>query len=136
LTFVVDASVTMAWCFDDDATGYSVSVLKRLDIEDAITPSIWPLEVVNTLIVAERSKQFDHQRSAAFIRLLETLPVSVIDDQAADIFHSVATLAREQVISSYDASYVRLALREGAPLATIDGSMRGACQRLGVTLLS
>jgi len=126
----------MAWCFDDDATGYSVSVLKRLDIEDAITPSIWPLEVVNTLIVAERSKQFDHQRSAAFIRLLETLPVSVIDDQAADIFHSVATLAREQVISSYDASYVRLALREGAPLATIDGSMRGACQRLGVTLLS
>jgi predicted nucleic acid-binding protein len=125
----------MAWCFDDDATGYSVSVLKRLDSEDAIAPSIWPLEIVNTLLVAERSKQFDQRRSAAFIRLLETLPVSVIADQAADIFHSVATLAREQTISSYDASYVRLAVREGTPLATIDGGMRGACQRLGVTLL-
>lgn len=126
----------MAWCFDDDATGYAVSVLKRLDSEDAITPSIWPLEVVNTLLVAERSKQFDQRRSAVFIRLLETLPVSVIEEQAADILHSVATLAREQVISSYDASYVRLALREGSPLATIDGGVRGACQRLGVTLLA
>ena len=126
----------MAWCFDDDPTGYSVSVLKHLDSEAAITPSIWPLEVVNTLLVAERSKQFDQQRSVAFIRLLETLPVSVIDDQAADILHSVATLAREQAISSYDASYVRLAVREGAPLATIDGGMRGACQRLGVTLFA
>ena len=126
----------MAWCFDDDPTGYSVSVLKHLDSEAAITPSIWPLEVVNTLLVAERSKQFDQQRSVAFIRLLETLPVSVIDDQAADILHSVATLAREQAISSYDASYVRLAVREGAPLATIDGVMRGACQRLGVTLFA
>lgn len=126
----------MAWCFDDDPTGYSVSVLKRLTSEEAITPSIWPLEVVNTLLVAERSKQFDQQRSAAFIRLLERLPVSVIDDPAADIFHSVVTLAREHVISSYDASYVRLALREGSPLATIDGGVRGACQRLGVTLFA
>jgi predicted nucleic acid-binding protein len=136
LTFVVDASVTMGWCFDDDPTGYAVSILERLGSEDAIVPDIWALEVVNSLLVAERAKQFDLQRSAYFTRQLEMLPVSVVESRTEDIFHSIATLAREQAISSYDASYVWLAAQHGLAVATLDGGMRGACQRLGVKILA
>jgi predicted nucleic acid-binding protein len=126
----------MAWCFDDDPSGYSVSVLRRLATEDAVVPSIWLLEVVNTLLVAERAKQFDPHRSAFFVRALERLPVSVIHDRTEDVFHAIATLAREQGLSAYDAAYVWLGAQRGLALATLDGSMRGACQRVGVALLA
>jgi predicted nucleic acid-binding protein len=136
LTFVLDASVTLAWCFDDDQTGYSESVLRRLETESAIVPSIWPLEVINPLLVAERSKQFDLARTMTFVTVLVKLPISVAAEDPADVFTSVLALAREQGISSYDASYLRLAQTKGLALASVDGGMQSACERLGVAMFS
>ena len=54
MALVVDCSVTMSWCFRDEATRYTEDVFDRLRGEPAVVPAIWPLEVANTLLVAER----------------------------------------------------------------------------------
>ena len=58
--FVLDCSVTMAWCFDDEANEYADDCLKRLKKESAIVPAIWSLEVINVLHVAERKSVLQH----------------------------------------------------------------------------
>jgi hypothetical protein len=54
---VVDSSVVMAWCFEDEVDKYADSVLDLLVDSEAIVPSIWPLEVANVLLVAERRQR-------------------------------------------------------------------------------
>jgi len=54
--FVVDNSVVMSWCFKDETNRYADSILDRLTKATAVVPSIWPLEVVNILLVAEQQK--------------------------------------------------------------------------------
>ena len=54
--FVVDNSVVMAWCFEDEISPYAELILDSLENTTAIVPLIWPLEVGNVLLVAERKK--------------------------------------------------------------------------------
>jgi hypothetical protein len=52
---VVDASVTLSWCFPDEQTPLSLRVLDRLNTgEQALAPAFWPLEVLNSLLIGER----------------------------------------------------------------------------------
>ena len=44
---VIDCSVVMAWCFEDEADKYSDSILDMLASAEALVPSIWALEVAN-----------------------------------------------------------------------------------------
>jgi hypothetical protein len=53
--FVVDNSVVMSWCFEDEGNGYAEAVLESLEDREAFVPAIWPLEVENILLVAEES---------------------------------------------------------------------------------
>ena len=55
--FVIDNSVVMSWCFIDETNKYADAILHRLTKATAYVPSIWPLEVVNVLLVAERKKR-------------------------------------------------------------------------------
>jgi len=56
--FVLDASVTLAWCFPDEGSKHTEAILDLLaDGAEAIAPPIWPLEVANALLVGERRKR-------------------------------------------------------------------------------
>jgi len=45
---VIDAFVTLAWCFPKSGSRFAESVLDRLAAgADALVPAIWPLEVCN-----------------------------------------------------------------------------------------
>jgi len=61
--FVVDNSVVMSWCFKDETNNYADIVLNRLTEAAAVVPSIWPLEVVNVFLVAERQKRLSESDS-------------------------------------------------------------------------
>jgi predicted nucleic acid-binding protein len=131
--FVVDASVTMAWCFEDEATPDTDAVLDRLATDAAVVPAIWQLEVANVLLVAERCRRLSEAQSSRFAGLLAQLPIDV-DDHPADIA-ALAALGRRHELSSYDASYLALAQGLGAGLATLDRPLAGAAARAGVDLL-
>lgn len=131
--FVLDTSLTMAWCFEDEATPDTDAVLDRLGTDAAVVPAIWPLEVANVLLVAERRGRLSEAQSSRFAGLLAQLPID-IDDHPADIA-AHAALGRRHELSSYDASYLALAQRIGATLATLDRPLAGAAARAGVDLL-
>jgi predicted nucleic acid-binding protein len=134
--FVLDCSVTMAWCFDDEATPHTDSVRDSLAIVGAVVPSIWPLEVANATIVGERRKRLDEARSRRFITLLESLPIAVDDETSTRAFGDISHLARAYQLSAYDAAYLELAVRRGLPLACLDGKLKAAATAAGVSLFA
>jgi len=64
--FVVDNSIIMSWCFRDESIKYADTVLDNLEEYAAFVPSIWPLEVGNVLMVAERKRRLTHADSSRF----------------------------------------------------------------------
>ncbi len=132
-TFVLDTSVTMAWCFEDEVTPYTEAVLDRLETTTALVPPIWQLEVANVLLVSERRKRLTQAQTARFGELLRALPITLAErDEGLD---SLVAVGREHNLSAYDASYLALALASGLPLATGDAKLRAAAERAGVPLL-
>ena len=131
--FVVDANVTMAWCFEDEATEATEAVLDRLRSERALVPAIWPVEVANVLLIVHHRGRVNEAQIGRFVRLLAQLPIDV-DETSADVASLVA-LGRTHELSSYDASYLLLAERAGLPLATLDDRLAKAAARAGVPLV-
>ena len=133
MPFVLDASVALAWCFEDEATSHTDGVLERLAKDSAVTPSLWELEVVNVLLLAERRGRISESQTARFVALLTQLPIHV--DSAGPDLGAVLAAGRHHGLTAYDAAYLVLAEREGIPLATVDGKLRAAAKAAGVSLL-
>lgn len=134
--FVVDNSVVMAWCFEDEANPYTESVLDRLRTTQALVPAIWPLEAANVLLNAERRKRLTQAQSAHFGQLLEMLPILVEDVSVVRSLGPVLAVGRAQHLSAYDAAYLELAARQGLTLATQGSRLRKAAEGVGVAVLT
>lgn len=135
MDFVVDASVTLTWCFEDQATAYGEQVLDRLSGSVAGVPAIWPFEVANALVVAERRGRLTEAQSSRFVGLLGELPIEVAAVTVASAFGPALAMARAHRLSAYDAAYLELAAREGVRLATLDEALSRAATEAGVHLL-
>ena len=133
--FVIDASITMSWCFHDEVKPLTQQVLTALQHGEAIVPAIWTLEVVNVLLVAERRGRITRVHSEKFIALLDKLPITVDTTSSQHISERMLALGRDYALSSYDAAYLELALREGVPLVTLDQGLLTAVSALGITPL-
>jgi len=133
-TLVLDASVTLAWAFEDEENGYPDVVLESLAEATAYVPIIWPLEVGNALLVAERRGRLNQAATVKFLALLWQLPIVVEPERPERLLGEILSLAREQGLSTYDATYLHLAMRQGVPLATTDDLLRQAATRAGVPL--
>ncbi len=132
--FVLDASVTLAWAFREELNTYTRGVLKRLQQSQAWVPSLWPLEVANALLVAERRGRLNRGEMQRFLTFLQELPIAVEPLLRSRAFGDLIPLAREQGLSVYDATYLDLAMRLALPLATQDGALRAAASRVGVAI--
>ncbi len=125
----------MAWCFEDEATEFTDSLLEGLAQGSAKVPSIWPLEIANVLAISERRGRTNQAKITQFLRLLGSLPITVDAKTGEKAFTDVLTLARTHKLTSYDAAYLELALREGLALATVDEQLKRVANKLGVTIL-
>jgi predicted nucleic acid-binding protein len=135
VSFILDASMTMAWCFPDEATTSTRALLRRLRRATAHVPAIWTLEVTNILLLAERRQRITTNQTSRFVRLLQSLPITVDPDSLTKAAGPVLTLGRAHNLSSYDAAYLELAIRLGFPLATLDMRLRHAASQASVPLL-
>jgi predicted nucleic acid-binding protein len=133
--FVLDNSVVMSWCFKDETNEYADAVLDRLSEHGAVVPSVWPLEVVNVLLVAERRQRLKLADSVRFITLLSQLPIEVEYEWPENKMKDLLALGREQNLSSYDASYLDLAMRKACPIATLDERLRTAAKDISIEVL-
>lgn len=131
---VIDASVALAWCFPDEASGYADAVLAALEDRTILVPSIWPVEITNALLVGERRKRIRQPEVRRFVELLKGLRIVEDSQSVADAVSNVLPLAREHNLSAYDAAYLNVAARHGAPLATLDAALQKACRAAGITV--
>ncbi len=135
MSFVLDASVTMAWLFEDESTKYTDSVLLKLESEDALVPDLWLYEVANVLVIGERNKRITEANSRRFAALLSELPIRVVEIAKGALWGNVLVLAREHRLSAYDAAYLELAMREGLPIASQDKALRKASKQAGIVVI-
>lgn len=132
--FVLDNSIVMSWCFRDESNKYTDTILSSLEKYEALAPSIWPLEVVNVLLVSERRGRLTEADSVRFLTLIDELPISVQQETPDRMLKEILALARKCYISSYDASYLDLAMRYGVPIATQDSGLKKAANQCKVSL--
>lgn len=133
---VVDASVALSWCFPDEANPYAQAVLRMLREADGLVPAIWPLEVANALVVAERRNRLRPAEASRFLALLRGLAFTVDPETSSQAFGETLSLARRHTLSVYDASYLELAVREDLPIATLDEDLKRAARALRVKLVA
>jgi predicted nucleic acid-binding protein len=135
LSFVVDNSVALAWCFEDEHTEPIMDLLYRVAESGAIAPTLWPLEALNGLLMAERRKRLDTKRRQRLASFLRGLPVMLDAETADQAWTATARLAERYRLTLYDATYLELAQRRKLPLATLDQDLIRAGKALGMTLL-
>ena len=135
MRLVIDSSVALTWCFEDERTLSTVAVLDRVAQYSATAPALWPLEVLNALAMAERRKRLTTVQRHHLTGFLRELPITLDPETAAQAWTATARLAEQYRLTLYDASYLELAQRLGLPLATLDRELRAAAGALGVPLL-
>ena len=133
---VVDASVTLAWCFPDEISDYADRVLVALEGNTVLVPAIWCLEIANAVLTGERKKRLRQPEIRRFTSLLEGLPVVQDTQPLGEYVSNVLPLAREYRLSAYDASYLELAIRHAAPFATLDVQLQKAAKHAGVKIFA
>jgi len=134
--FVVDASATMPWCFEDEATSWSESLLDRVDSGDPIVvPAHWHMEVTNTLLMGERKGRIEAGMAEALLDQLDKLPKQVQEPLDSKHSKEALRLSRRYQLTFYDAAYLELALRLRLELATKDNELLAAAIAEGVILL-
>ena len=129
---VIDCSVTMAWCFEDESSELADTVLGHLADTEAWVPSLWAFEVANVLLVAERRGRLTPADSTRFVALLSELPILIDDSSHEHALGPVLSTGRELGLSAYDATYLELAMRLGGVMATGDERLRAACRKSGI----
>jgi predicted nucleic acid-binding protein len=132
MPFVLDASVAVAWAFDDEDHPVAALALSLIRSDEGCVPSLWWFEVRNVLIVNERRGRLRETDTAVFLRSLIRLPI-VVDRTPEE--GAVLALARRHGLTVYDAAYLELAGRNGVPLATLDLHLAQAAQREKIALI-
>jgi predicted nucleic acid-binding protein len=132
---VLDASVTVSWCFPDRRTDFTTGVLREIATGFAVVPGLWALEVGNALAVSERKGYLKSAQLGAFLRDLDDLPKQVEHHTPDQALGRTLALAREYGLSTYDACYLELAERMGLPLATLDADLRKTAKKARIALV-
>lgn len=132
MSVVLDASVVLSWCFEDEQDDAADSLLDDVVSGGAIVPTLWDLEIANVLVVAERLGRITAADRHRIIGLLSRLPIEVSESDPT--IGALASTAVQHGVSAYDASYLLCAMREGLPLATLDRSLAQAALESGVGL--
>lgn len=133
--FVVDPSIALAWCFDDESTKSSDDVLRRLLLEGGIAPAHWPLEMANALRFAADKGRVDPASIARASSIVTELPIDVLPVEMSTALGLIEP-ARRHDLTVYDAAYLELADIRGLGLATLDKRLVAACRQAGVELIA
>ncbi|HWL01808.1 MAG TPA: type II toxin-antitoxin system VapC family toxin [Microbacteriaceae bacterium] len=131
MSFVLDASVTLAWFFEDEQTDATQALLQRLRDEDAVVPSIWMYEVCNQLARAMAKGRVDADQISVIVGTLGDLAIELASPAPIPMIHA----AVRHGLTAYDVAYLEIADARGIPLATLDKRLRTAAAKAGVGVL-
>lgn len=131
MKLVLDASVALAWCFEDERSEYADKVLDGLMEAQVAAPELWALEVTNALLVAVRKKRIEEEQMSGALEFLHGFPIEFSPTPKDRSQGRILEIAFETGITVYDATYLELAERLDLPLAALDTRLRKAAAQLG-----
>ncbi len=129
--FVLDASLTMEW-FSSGASANAVAKRGLFEDRVAVVPHLWRFEVMNVLATWRRRGDISSAQGTRILNSALTLPFAVIDEGNAE---AVVELANAHGLSAYDATYLRVAIVTGEPLASLDQKLINAAGKEGIECL-
>jgi predicted nucleic acid-binding protein len=133
MRFVLDASVTVAWCFQDEQDARADAAFAALQSgASAVVPSLWWFEIRNAALLGVRRNRITDGEMTAFLKRLAKMFIELaqLPEELA-----VLVLASRHRLTFYDAAYLELAQRENIALATLDGALARAATAEGVALI-
>lgn len=134
MRLVVDASMALAWIFERENTQEikcAEQALSALIEAEVFVPSLWHIEIANALLVAERRQIVTEAQVIDYLTRLTQLPLATDDTTTISHRDMIMSLAREHKLTAYDATYLDLALRKDATLATFDVQLATAMHNAG-----
>lgn len=124
MNLVIDCSFIMSSILpDEDSPSFKYSSHK------IHAPSIFYLECGNVLASSLFKKSITETQYQEYFTILKDLPISIDKfSSTPESLYFISKLIRLYKLSSYDASYLELAIRINAKLATFDKAIMKACE--------
>jgi predicted nucleic acid-binding protein len=135
VSLVLDASLALAWYFQDEATPATDRILDRVAENGAVVPALWRLELANGLQIAVRRGRISTAYRDGSLADLTQMQIETDLETDLHAWSATLRLAEKHDLTLYDASYLELAQRRRLPLATLDREMRRAADKLGLAVL-
>ncbi len=136
MSVVIDSSMALTWCFEDEASPQSDVIFERVRDDGAVVPALWHLELANVLLQAKKRGRIALGDVATRLKLISELPITTDHETPMRAWREVIVLARTENLTAYDAAYLELAIRRSLPLSTRDDALIAAARRVGVTVLA
>ncbi len=133
--FILDCSVSISWCIEDEATPQNDALLVRARDFGVFVPQLWVYEFTNVLLQANKRARLNDTQVFTILDLMESLPINIVSETNLGALKNILALARAEKLTSYDAAYLDLAMTKNLPLATNDKALRRACENTGIDIL-
>ncbi len=133
---IIDASVALTFYLKDEDDEKATALLQSLDEYKIIVPQHWWAEVSNGLLMAERRKRISSSECIEAMTKIMAFEPEIIVASPVDFAEEIIPLAQKYKLTSYDTSYLYLALRKKAILATLDKELKKAAVKAGVTVFA
>lgn len=103
--WVIDASIAISWVHPGQATAETEKLLEAVESGVLFTvPSLWFLEVANTLFVLQRRRRITRLDRELALKSLGELNVTTDDERSIIAFHVISRLAEKESLSVYDSA--------------------------------
>ena len=136
MSFVLDCSIVIAAILPDERPAIALDLLTQAQANGAHAPAVWPLEVANSLLMAQKRKRIDEAYRLDMLVLMAEANVIIDPETPALAWFDISRLAQRHNLTAYDAAYLELALRLKLPLATLDQRLADAARAEGVQVLA
>ncbi len=134
MSIVLDASMTLAWLFEDEQTDQVLATINHVYMGGASVPPLWRYEVANGLQMAIRRQRITPDYRTRCLDKIDELPITIDPDGLSEIWSTTIKLADLYRLTVYAAAYLELAQRRRLPLATLDAALSKAARESGVDL--
>ena len=135
MSLVLDTSATLASIYPGEQTAAIIEVFDQVTASGAWVPSLWRLEVANSLEMGVRRRRINASFRDATLADLELLPIQTDPETEKHAWHATLQLSQRHRLTIYDATYLELAMRRRLPFATLDRELRIAAKAESVALL-
>jgi predicted nucleic acid-binding protein len=136
VSVVLDSSMTLGFLLEDERSASIEAVFEQIAVEGAVVPTLWYLEVANSLNVAAKRKRITEEFRDAALDDLSVFDIVADKETQLHAWKSTLLLASALGLTVYDAAYLELAQRLRLPLATLDHALATAAKETGVIVLT